>query len=100
MCFREYSVLPNTKNQKIHFMGNSRIKFDIYEFSNLTAFGLNRSKCANTKSEQKSTEPNNNDILLSADAFLLCFSIASRSSLLNAVTFWFPVLAKASLSTP
>ena len=53
MCFREYSVLPNTKNQKIHFMGNSRIKFDIYEFSNLTAFGLNRSKCANTKSEQK-----------------------------------------------
>ena len=72
MCFQEFSVLPNTNNQKIHCVGNRRIKFEICEFSDLTAFGVNISKCVNTKSEPKSTETKDN-ILISADAILLCF---------------------------
>ena len=94
-----FSVLPNVKNQKIHYVGSRRTKFEISEFSDLNALRVNKCTLQDDKNDHQ-TSNIKSDNLISADAFLLCFSITSRSSLFNAVTYWVPALTTTSPSTP
>ena len=93
------SVSPNVKNQKIHFVGSKRTKFDISEFSDLNALRASVIKCGNDNKNDHKNSVNKCDNVISGDVFLLCFSIASRSSLFNAVTYWVPILTKSSPSS-
>ena len=89
--------MPNTRNQKNHFVGSKRTRFEIYEFSDRSA--LQAAKPEIAESEQLMSKKIT-DVLISADAFLLCFSISSRLSLFTAVTYWVPSLTATSPSTP
>jgi len=80
----EFSALPNIRNQKIHFVGNRRTKFEICEFSDTSEF-------ANNRCYQKIGD---------IDAVLLCFSLSSPASLSTALDTWVPTLASMSPSTP
>ena len=55
-------------------------------------------KCGNVNKNDHKNSVDKCDNVISADVFLLCFSIASRSSLFNAVTYWVPILTKTSTS--
>jgi len=91
-------VLMHVQNQKIHYVGQRRTKFVISEFNELDDIKV---KCniQDNKSDHKGYQLKCNP-LISADVFLLCFSITSRSSLINAVTTWVPNLMKTFPSTP
>merc|ERR1712106_1032159 len=92
------SFFPNIKNQKIHFVGKRRIKFDISEFSDLSVLRVNVAENAD-KVDHRIKEKSDAGFK-PMDAILLCFSISSVSSLLSAVTYWVPTLATTCPSTP
>ena len=100
ICFQEFSILPNVQNQKIHFIGSRRTKFGIFEFSDHSTFSDNMFKHKGAKKSDPQTPMTQSDTCISADAFLLCFSISSRSSLFNAMKYWVPTLTTTSPSTP
>merc|ERR1711915_450658 len=80
----DFSVMFNEKNQKIHFVQDKhRTKFDIFEFSDIRSL--------------YEVPPTS---ILSADVFILCFSISSRQSLYSTITTWLQILSTISPSTP
>ena len=93
-------MLPNVQNRKIHFVGSRRTNFGIFEFSDHSTFSANMFKYKSDKKSDMQTTMTQSDTCISADAFLLCFSISSRSSLFNAMKYWVPTLTTTSPSTP
>ena len=96
-----FSVLPNIRTEKIHFVGSRRTKFKIVELNDLKALRENLpiNEFSDKESDHLRTKVNS-DNFPSADAILLCFSLSSLSSLSNAVTYWVPSLTASSPSTP
>jgi GTPase SAR1 family protein len=98
LCFQEFSILPNVQNQKIHYVGSRRTKFVINECSEHSPFSANPFEYSDKKSDLQTTMTQS-DTCISADAFLLRFSI-SCSSLFNTMKYWVPTLTTLSPSTP
>ena len=90
--------MPNVQDQKIHFVGSRRSNFGIFEFGDHSTFSANMYK--SDKRSDLQTTMAQSDKCISADAFLLCFSISSRSSLFNAMKYWVPSLTATSPTTP